>query len=68
MKTLVLIALVAMMGCLCPNKLKATHLTAANIAYAFTGTPNTWLVIMTAYRDCSGGTARTCRTGHTTMF
>ncbi len=39
------------------REMNATHVSAAEILYEYTGIPNRWLVTLKAYRDCSPGTA-----------
>lgn len=54
----VLVLFVAALGCLFGSfEARATHVSAAEILYEYTGIPNRWLVTLKAYRDCSPGTA-----------
>ncbi len=57
MKKSLYLFLVVLIASATVNTARATHIAAAEITYAYTGTPNTWLLTMKAYRDCSGGTA-----------
>lgn len=53
-----LLFLTAIMGSiLFSNEVRATHVSAAEILYEYTGIPNRWLITLKAYRDCSPGTA-----------
>lgn len=56
-KCFYIIAMLVMTSALLVNKAYATHVSAAEITYEYTGTPNTWIITLKAYRDCSGGTA-----------
>ncbi len=39
------------------NESRATHVSAAEITYTYSGTPNSWILSLRVYRDCSPGTA-----------
>ncbi len=57
MKKYIYLVLLALVNVMATHVARATHIAAAEITYAYTGTPNTWLLTMKAYRDCSPGTA-----------
>jgi gliding motility-associated-like protein len=51
-----------MLVMLLPENSKASHLSAGDIYYTYTGTPNTFVITLRLYRDCSGITMPTSET------